>query len=207
MTPEQTLLRRARAFELTALAEIYDAYSGVIFRYAMRLVNDAPTAEDCVTETFSRLLGALKADIGPRDYLRAYLFRVAHNWIMDQWRAEASAPYVNVSLDEIEDDLSASFASHTAHEPEPMLLAFERIDAQQVRSALRSLTPDQRQVIALKFYEDLTNEETAHAIGKPVSAVKSLQHRALSSLKRMLVDKVGHHEPTPLKTNLREALG
>ena len=187
MTSEHALLVRARAFDMQALAEIYDLFSPALFRYAMRLLNDAPLAEDCVTETFSRLLTALKRNTGPRDYLKAYLYRVAHNWITDHWRANSLA--VNdVSLDDLEESSSTLGQLDGAHEPEPTQLVFERIDAEGVRAALRSLTADQRQVIVLKFYEDLSNEEVAAAINKPISAVKSLQHRALTSLKRLLIE-------------------
>ncbi len=49
------------------------------------------------------------------------------------------------------------------------------------------LTPEQRQVISLKYLEDWTNEEIARSLNKPVGAVKSLQHRALGSLRRLLL--------------------
>lgn len=141
MTPEQALLQRARTFEMAALVEIYDAYSAVIFRYAMRLLNDAPAAEDCVTETFSRLLGALKRDSGPRDFLKAYLFRVAHNWINDQWRAANAGGFTSVPLDDLAE---AQLPSDSAPESAPLELTFERIDAERVRRALRTLTPSHR---------------------------------------------------------------
>jgi RNA polymerase sigma-70 factor (ECF subfamily) len=60
------------------------------------------------------------------------------------------------------------------------------MELQQVRSALALLTPDQRQVIMLKYLEDWENEEIAQALNKPVGAIKSLQHRAIESLRRLL---------------------
>ena len=70
---------------------------------------------------------------------------------------------------------------------DPPRLAEDHILAEQVQAALGQLTPDQRQVIILKFLEGLSNAETAAILNKPVGAVKSLQHRALAALQRLLV--------------------
>ena len=56
-----------------------------------------------------------------------------------------------------------------------------------MRAALVHLTPDQRQVIVLRYLEGLENEMVALALEKPVGAIKSLQHRAIDALRRMLV--------------------
>jgi RNA polymerase sigma-70 factor (ECF subfamily) len=60
-------------------------------------------------------------------------------------------------------------------------------DRERARYALLSLTPDQRQVIMLKFLEGWQNPEIARALNKPVGAVKSLQHRGLAALRRILI--------------------
>jgi RNA polymerase sigma-70 factor (ECF subfamily) len=70
---------------------------------------------------------------------------------------------------------------------EPHQLVDEEIERQQVRAALALLTPEQRQVITLKFLEDWQNEEIAQALGKPVGAIKALQHRAIAALRRILI--------------------
>jgi RNA polymerase sigma-70 factor (ECF subfamily) len=64
----------------------------------------------------------------------------------------------------------------------------QRLRQARVRNAIRQLTTEQQQVIALKFLEGWDNEEIALALGKPVGAVKSLQHRALSRLQKTLLD-------------------
>ena len=89
MISEQELLTQAGQFDSRALAEIYDLYSPRLYRYAMRLLGDDCAAEDCVSETFSRFLKALQAGKGPRDYLQAYLFRTAHNLVVDHYRRHA----------------------------------------------------------------------------------------------------------------------
>jgi len=65
-----------------------------------------------------------------------------------------------------------------------------RIDENKLRHALSCLTPDQRQVVVLKFIEGMDNRAIARSIGKPISAVKSLQHRALAALRRMLKNEL-----------------
>jgi RNA polymerase sigma-70 factor, ECF subfamily len=175
MSIEQELLQRAQDYEQSALGEIYDTYSPGIYRYAVRLLGDQDLAEDCVAETFSRFLAALKKGKGPDRYLQSYLYRIAHNWITDHYRSQ---PVVIQSLDQ--EMLSSD---------EPDLLDTVAINNEQenVRNALARLTADQRQVILLKYMEELSNEAIASALGKPIGAVKSLQHRAINSLKRFLM--------------------
>ncbi len=172
---EEDLLRGAKNFDQQALAEIYDRYSTGLYGYAMRLLGEVNLAEECVAETFARFLQALRAGKGPRDHLQAYLYRIAHNWVTDQYRRQ---PPPSLALDE---ELKA----------DPNLQPGQIVEGwhtqERVRLALRALTPEQRQVIVLRFLEGFENEAVAAALGKPVGAVKALQHRALEALRRLLV--------------------
>jgi RNA polymerase sigma-70 factor (ECF subfamily) len=169
------LLERARQFDRQALAEIYDLYSPGLYRYAMRRLGDPQLAEECVAETFSRFLHALRDGKGPRDFLQAYLYRVAHNWITDLYRREPPPE----PLDEAEPALTT----------DPDVAAEQALRDDRLRRALRGLTPEQQQVILLKFVEEWENEAIARALNKPVGAVKSLQHRALAKLQRLLSEE------------------
>ena len=175
MTEEQDLLQRASQFKHQALAQIYDAYSPGIYRYAMRLLGDAYLSEDCVADTFSRFLASLKKKQGPRDHLQAYLYRIAHNWVVDHYRNGAETTGLD---DEIRTESDVPEQEAELH-----------IRQKQVREAIRQLSPDQQKVVSLKFLEEWNNEEVARALQKPVGAVKSIQHRALVSLKRLLSEK------------------
>ena len=172
---QEELLARAKRLDMEALAEIYDLYNSCLYGYAIRLLGDVELAEDCVAETFSRFLQALHVGKGPRTYLQAYLYRIAHNWITDQYRRQPIPPLV---LDENLYNRNVSL---------PEQEAVENIQKEKVRAALLRLTPEQRQVIMLKYYEGWGNREVAAALDKPLGAVKSLQHRALGALKRMLL--------------------
>lgn len=175
MISEAALLLRAQRYDLQALADIYDRYSPGLYRYAMRLLSDEDLAEECVAETFNRFLTVLKAGRGPQHHLQAYLYRVAHNWITDYYRRQ---PPPTLPL---EPDLHHNPGS------DPQALVALEMEKEQVRDALRLLTPDQRQVLVLKYLEEWQNQEIAEAIQKQVGAVKALEHRALHTLKRILI--------------------
>ncbi|MFU8772510.1 MAG: RNA polymerase sigma factor [Anaerolineales bacterium] len=177
MSDETRLLERARRFEEQALEEIYDSYSSDIYRYSMRLLGDQDLAEESVAETFSRFLIALKNSGGPNENLRAYLYRIAHNWVTDYYRRQPP-PSESLTTDVVD-----------RHQKEPDQIVIENIEAQEVRQALRYLTPGQQQVVVLKFLEGWRNDQIAREMDLPVGAVKSLQHRGLKSLKRILVGR------------------
>lgn len=176
LSSEQELLRLASQLNTTALAKIYDTYSPGLYRYAMRLLGDRTRAEDCVAETFARFLTSLQKQCGPRDHLQAYLYRIAHNWIVDSYRNHVQTQALRDTFPCDEDIPEDKAAKH--------------LRQIQIRAALRSLTPDQHQVITLKYLEDWSNEEVARALHKPLGAVKSIQHRALVSLKKLLVEGI-----------------
>ena len=174
---EQELLSGSKSGNLTTLGMIYDRYSPGLYRYAMRLLGDDVLAEDCVSETFSRFLKALQQGQGPRDHLQAYLYRIAHNWITDYYRRQPVPTY--------EMDDSIPTPDHALPESQ----ALKQLEQEQVRLALKQLTPDQRQVVTLRFIEGWENTEISKALGRPVGAIKALQHRGLISLRKFLPEK------------------
>ena len=172
--PDQAILEGAKRFEAQALEEIFDKYSQGIFRYAFRLLGDTELARECMAETFSRFLSALKRESGPETYLQAYLYRIAHNWVTDFYRSKIPP---SLPLDDQE-------TANPVEQPEQKFST--EMTNQQLRLALTLLTPDQRQVIVLKYLEDWENDAIALSLNKPVGAVKALQHRALEALRRIL---------------------
>jgi RNA polymerase sigma-70 factor (ECF subfamily) len=170
-----SLLKRIREWDEAAPAKAYDQYAPAIYRYAYRLTGHTETAQEIVSDTFYRLLLALKNGGGPEQNLSAWLYRVAHNLIVDLYRREPEKR--QVALDE-----ASEVAVPDLHE--------ERIlrdeETKRVRGALQLLTPLQQQVIALRFLEGMSNKEVAQISERTVEAVKALQHRALNSLRRIL---------------------
>jgi len=182
MNADDLLIERLHNLDEDALGEVYDRYSPELFRYAWRLLGDADLAEECVAETFSRFLQALARQNGPVQSVRAYLYRIAHNWVTDYYRRNSQP------LLALDDETCADFGS------DPRLAVARKLEQEEVRRALAILTAEQRQVIVLRYLEGWSLEEISHTLGKPVGAVKALQHRGLCALRRLLVK---HFEAVP----------
>jgi RNA polymerase sigma-70 factor (ECF subfamily) len=170
---ESALLNAARRYNKKALAAIYDAYSDELYRYAFRLVGDAARAEDLMSEAFSRFLKALERGGGPKTHLRAYLYRTTHNLAMDHLRR---------SKNELVDEEIELQPERNLRTPEQAVE--NKLEQELAIGLLNNLTPEQQQVILLKFFQGMDNEEVANTMEKTVGAVKALQHRALNSLRR-----------------------
>jgi RNA polymerase sigma-70 factor (ECF subfamily) len=176
MVHDSELITRVQIFDQKTLAEVYDTYSPALYRYAMRLLGDQDLAEDCVADTFMRFLQAVQQKKGPRDYLQAYLYRMAHNWIVDFYRSQ---PGRNQELKETRKDGQDI--------PEDVVHLHQKQN--KLREVLRHLTADQLQVITLKYFEGWDFPDISKAIGKPIGAVKALQHRALVTLRNVLKEE------------------
>ncbi len=172
----ELLLKKARQYDQNALAEIYDLYSNALFAYAFKHVGKSQVAEDLVAETYSRFLKALERGGGPKDHLKAYLYRITHNLITDSYRRE---PPPSLELDE---ELLPDEGAN------PSSVVAEIQDADRVRNALRLITPEQSQVITLRFLEGWSSLEVAQALNKSLGSVKALQHRGLAALQRILLE-------------------
>jgi RNA polymerase sigma-70 factor (ECF subfamily) len=175
---EQVLLARVRELDPAALQLVYDRHNEELYRYAWRQLGDVMTAEDCVAETFTGFLDALRQGKGPNQYVRAYLFRIAHNWIVDFYRRQ---PQPESSLDEVK--VASSDSDDTSG------VVARNLEQREVIDALIHLTDEQRQVITLRFLEEWSHEEISKAMDKPVGAIKALQHRAVNALRRNLTDR------------------
>lgn len=169
------ILQRARNFEIDALAQIYDEYNLSLYYYALRLLGNSDLAEDCVADTFSRLLKALATKGGPRENLRGYLFRSTHNWITDFYRGRRESQALS---EEIPDHRLTNVNAQVEL----------RSEKERLRLALSRLPHDQAQVISLHFFEEWDTVDIAKCMGKTVGAVKALQHRALVKVGKIMKD-------------------
>ncbi len=175
MKDKDELLLKATTFDREAISEIYDAYQQLIYRYIYRQIGDVDTARDLTSEVFNRFLLALKNGKGPTKQLKPWLYRVAHNTVVDFYRRQQHRnhlPLDNIPLYSNED---------------PVQTTELRMEVERIRLVLTNLTPHQRQVITLKFFAGLSNQEIAEVMDKPVGAVKALQHRAVAALQRQLL--------------------
>jgi RNA polymerase sigma-70 factor (ECF subfamily) len=175
---KETLLQRAQRWDEDALADIYDTYAPAIYRYVYRKTGHTDTAQDLTAETFHRFLAALKRGSGPRDHLSGWLYRVAHNLVVDFYRGEPDLPHTSV-----EDEDPAVGPNQDQH-----LARTSRVA--QARAALERLTPLQQQVIHLRFLEEMSLNEVAQLLDRTVGSIKALQHRAVNSLQRLLEEEL-----------------
>lgn len=170
---DMELRQRVEALEPEALAEIYDAYAPKIYSYVYHRTGNGALAEDLTSDVFVRMLEAVRDDRGWNTSLQGWLYRIAHNLVVDHFRRASKRD--GVELDE-RWMAAESYAS-----------TFEGLfHSNQLRIGMRFLTEEQQQVVMLKFVEGLTNGEVAEIIGKTEGAVKALQHRALSALRRVV---------------------
>ena len=177
MQDELTLLAKARTFDEEALAQIHDTYYGPIFRYIAFRVGNQTIAEDLTSEVFVRLLSALRDRTAPQKTLRGWLYRVAYFVVSDYHRANYRRE--EVPLDEGLRDLSGQAA-------EPAAAVSRKMRWEDVSEALEQLTEDQREVIALRFGQEMPIRDVAELMNKSEGAVKQLQARAVAALSRQL---------------------
>jgi RNA polymerase sigma-70 factor (ECF subfamily) len=167
------LSTEARQLDKQELVAIYQEISPGLYRYAYRLLGDQHLAEDCVAETFSRFLQVVRRGTTPEGNLRAYLYRMAHNWVVDQYRRQP--PSESLQTD--------------AH-PDPGADLENGIHARQenerLRAALLQLPEEQRMVIELRFMEEWSHDRVADFLGKTIDATRALQYRALVTLRQLM---------------------
>ncbi|MCL7455049.1 MAG: sigma-70 family RNA polymerase sigma factor [Anaerolineae bacterium] len=174
MVQEQELLRGARSLEEAALGEVFDTYYPALYRYIYYHIRHRETAEDLTAEVFTRMLEQLAEGCGPSQHLRAWLYRVAYNVVVDESRRQAYRDHDPL------DDGATSGDGNVERQAEHSLLR------DKARVALGELTPDQRAVLILKYLEGYGNRDVARMLGTTIGAVKALQYRGLVAMRRRL---------------------
>ena len=174
MADEGPLLERAKGYEPEALAELYDRYAPKMYTYIYRRVGNAALAEDLTSELFLRVLRSLRNDQAWRESFSAWLYRIAHNLVVDHYRRLPVEP---------EQPLVASLPGGGG---DPVAVAVGVAEGERLRAAIHRLTPEQQEVLALRFGEGLGAAEAGRILGRSTGAVEALQHRALASLRRIL---------------------
>ncbi len=171
--PQQDALEN---LDSRAITSIYDQYFPEIFRYVRYRLADDALAEDISSEVFCALLKAVKAGRAPADNLRGWLIGTARHMIIDHLRRNHRHPILAIS-DALEFDGAG-----------PAEQVEQRLASLALHQALVQLTEDQQQVLALRFGQGYSLEETAALMKKKINAVKALQFRALNALQRVMGD-------------------
>jgi RNA polymerase sigma-70 factor, ECF subfamily len=177
VTPLQDgdLIQRARQGDQRALVDIYERYQPSVFTYVFYRVGDQETAEDLTSEVFTRMLTNLPRYQSRGKPILAWLYTIARNLVIDHYRQNNNTRHVP-----LEEHIVDSEKSH------PVQAAEKNLAHECLRRALKHLTEEQRQVIMLKFIESREISELVDILGKNERAIRSLQHRALVALHRMM---------------------
>jgi len=174
MIDEAALLDRISQYDQAALALVYDDYYDRIYHYVFRYVGQVAAAEDLTANVFLRLLNSVRSGNQPRTNLMAWLYRVAHNLVVDSFRRSPAGEEL-----ELTEWLEG-------YEPDLTHIVDQKLQMERVRRALLDLTPAQQQVIVLKFLEGMESPEVAAILNKSEGAIDALQHRALLALREAL---------------------
>jgi RNA polymerase sigma-70 factor (ECF subfamily) len=172
------LVARGQQGDREALEELYLIHFDRIYSYLHVSVGNRHDAEDLTTQTFLKMLekiGSFKWQSAP---FSAWLFRIAHNLAMDHFRARRRwQPEEEVPEQPGEEEPSAE------------LVAMQTIGRESMLKLIDRLSPEQQQVLTLKFVFNLPNAEVAAILDKSEGAIKSLQHRALVSLQKQIAQQ------------------
>ena len=161
--------------DANAFGEIYDRYVERVYRYLYFRTGSHPEAEDLTEQVFLKAWEAIGRYRWQGRPFLAWLYRLAHNSHIDHVRTQK--PTTSLNNDERPLDVPSQAAQ--------VELA-RTLDADLLTRALGQLTPDQQQVIVMKFIEGMDNDQIAASMDKREGAIRALQMRALMSLRRVL---------------------
>ena len=174
-TAVRRLVERAQGGDRAALEELYLLHFDRIYSYLHMSVGNRHDAEDLTNQTFVKMLESIERFEWRKVPISAWLFRIAHNLAMDHFRASKR-------WQPEEDVPEPPDSAERSAEDE----ALQAIGRRSMLEMIEDLSPDQQQVLTLKFVFNFGNGEVATILGKTEGAIKSLQHRALATLQRRL---------------------
>ena len=169
------LVARGQQGDRDALEELYLIHFDRIYSYLHMSVGNRHDAEDLATQTFLKMLESIGRFRWQSAPFSAWLFRIAHNLAMDHFRAARRWQ----PEEEVPEPVGDA-------EPSAELTAMQTIGRESMLKRIENLSPEQQQVLTLKFVFNLPNAEVAAILDKTEGAIKSLQHRALASLQKQI---------------------
>jgi RNA polymerase sigma-70 factor (ECF subfamily) len=177
---DSDLVKKAQDGDVAAVGVLYDRHQPIIYRYVRLRVGHDRQAEDLTGEIFTRMLTSLPRYRATKKPFRAWLYRVAHNLIVDHYRRQNGRMTVPLHF--------AEGLSETMNNPD--MLVDQRMTLERIEKALDLIDPIQKEVVVLRFLVGLPLKEVADTLDKTVAAVKSLQHRGLAALRVQLRQEV-----------------
>ena len=168
----QTGVKKLYEAKLTSL---YEEYYDKIARYAYAHIGDRTEAEDIAGEVFLRALDSLKSYKERGIPMQAWLFRIAHNLVVDYLRKTAKRKTVSIDTVEIVSDT------------DPVTVVEKNMEIERLTKAMEQLTREQREVLRLRFFGGLTSKEAGSVLNKSDGAVREMQRTAIEKLRKLLI--------------------
>ena len=180
---ERDLVTRAKT-EPEAFGELYRRYVERIYGYHYRHTSNRADAEDLTSRTFFHALRSMAGYRETRAPFQTWLYRIAHNLLVNWYRDQGNHPTLSLDVDEPVTEVRMAMLQSAALNPETWIATAE--SRETLRSAIASLPQDRKTLIFLKFFEEMSNAEIAAVLGKTEGAIKALYHRTLIHLRRTM---------------------
>lgn len=166
-----------------AFGELYEKYVVRIHNYHYRHTSSRTEAEDLTSRTFYRALRSLQSYRETGAPFQAWLFRIAHNLVVNWYRDHRNRPTVSIDVEDAPRLIS------TVVSPETWVSTAET--QQKLLEIIESLPEDRKTLIILKYVDRMSNAEIAEVLGRTEGAIKSLYHRTLITLRRAMSEGAG----------------
>ena len=174
-TDEETCqVKQAIAGDPEAFARLYDVYVNAIYRFVLLRVSDRQTAEDLTSQVFLKAWESLGRYRRRQFSFRAWLFRVTRNMIIDHYRARKNTAPLEAAIPVADPQLNVK------------ALVDRQLLGENLWVLLQQLSEAQREVLILKFVEEMSTAEVAQVMGKRKGAIRALQMRGLQALREMV---------------------
>jgi len=177
---DEELAERTAAGDRAALRALYERYKGRLLTYAFYVLGNRAAAEDVLQETFLRVLRHA-GRFDPSRRFSAWVYSIAANLCRDELRRGMRRRDIAAPLPE-----GRTAEGAPGREPSPRRRAAGREFAERLRIEIAALTPEQREVITLRFLDSMKYGEIAEALGCPLGTVQSRLHAGLKSLRERL---------------------
>ena len=179
-TDDHQLIALAGGGDRQAFGELYERYALRVFRHAQFLTSDPVLAEDITAQVFLKALEAIPR-YEPRGVpFVAWLLRITCNLVINYRKSAKNNGHAQIP--------ETIQATGTFFSPEDSCEV--KVDGERVWREVKKLPGEQRQVIVMRFIDDLGYPDIASVLGKSVGAVRVIQFRALANLRQMLDDQL-----------------
>jgi len=179
------LLGRAGIGDKAAFATLYERTSAHLFGVVLRINRDRAQAEDVLQEVYINIWRAASGFDAAQSQPLTWLTSIARNRAIDSLRRQQAQPQLQASPagDDEDEDV---YEQMTDDAPGPLELLSRASDARALGACMEQLGAQQRQSVALAFYDGLSHAEVAEQLRQPLGTVKSWVRRALMALKSCL---------------------